>query len=189
MAPKKGKMDSIKAAIDGLASRVPFHIKTPPSPEPFSAIEDDTPLGDLLSASNAAPGMAAKKTDNERPALRAIVGSALGSAAKSTPILVGIIVVIVFLVALAITAIIVASPPKSLPAAPPFTEKGEALVKTWFPPPGDPLEPRMAMEREGAAKYGPQDAARLGIDPDPRIADALRVKNDEAIDDLYGTVP
>jgi hypothetical protein len=187
MAPKKkAKPDPIKSAVSGILARLPFIPKRPAaSAEPFSAIEDDTPLGDLLSSSNAAPGMAIGDAEREKPDFHAL----LDAAAKNTPALVGITIVILLLLAIAVTAIIVAAPPKPLPAAAPFTEKGEALVKAWLPPPGDPLEPRIAMEREGVAAYTPADAARLGINPDPAILAALREKNDADIRDLYGTAP
>ena len=189
MAPKKRGLDSIRAAMGGISSRLPFPKRQASAPEPFSAIEDDTPVTELLSSANAAPGMVERKDGRERPDLKAIAASALGSAVKSTPILVAIAVAVIFLLALVVTAIVVSSPPKASQAAAPFTRSGEALVGTWLPPPGDPLEPRMAMEREGPAKYTSADAARLGMDPDPRLAAGLRVKNDEAIEDLYGTVP
>ena len=47
----------------------------------------------------------------------------------------------------------------------------------------------MAMEREGSPGWTAEDAARLGINPDPMVAAQLRDKNDEAIDDLFRTVP
>lgn len=189
MAAKKGGFDSLKAAVGGLASRLPFPKRTESAPEPFSAIEDDTPIGDLLSSENAAAGPVEKKEDRERTNLKALASSAFGSAVKSTPGLIAIVVVLVFVLALIITAIIVASPPKPLPTAAPLTQKGEELVGTWLPPPGDPLEPKMAMEREGTAKYTVEDAAKLGKNLDPRLSSSLRIKNDEAIDDLFGTVP
>jgi hypothetical protein len=189
VAPKKGGFDSLKAAVGGLSSRLPFPKRTPAAPEPFSAIEDDTPLGDLLSAENAAPGPVEKKEGRERTDFKALASSVFGSAVKSTPGLIAIVVALVFILALIIKGIIVASPPKPLPAAAPLTQKGEALVRTWLLPPGDPLEPKMAMEREGTARYTVEDAARLGKDPDPRLFSSLRAKNDEAIDDLFGTVP
>ncbi len=189
MAAKKGGLDSLKAAVGGLASRLPFPKRTEAAPEPFSAIEDDTPLGDLLSSENAAPGPVDRKEGRERADLKALAASAFGSAVKSTPGLIAIVVALAFILALVITGIIVASPPKPLPAAAPLTQKGEALVRTWLPPPGDPLEPKIAMEREGAARFTVEDAAKLGMNPDPRLSSSLRAKNDEAIDDLFGTVP
>ena len=189
MAAKKRGFDSLKAAVGGLASRLPFPKRTEAAPEPFSAIEDDTPFGDLLSSENAAPGPVEKSEGRERGDLKALAFSVLGSAVKSTPGLVAIVVVLAFILALVVTGIVVASPPKPLPAAAPLTQKGEELVGTWLPPPGDPLEPKMAMEREGTAKYTAEDAAKLGVSPDPRLSSSLRAKNDDAIDDLFGTVP
>lgn len=43
MAPKKGGLDSIRAAMGGISSRLPFLKRQANAPEPFSAIEDDTP--------------------------------------------------------------------------------------------------------------------------------------------------
>jgi hypothetical protein len=191
MAPKKGGLDSLKAAVGGLASRLPFPKRTEAAPEPFSAIEDDTPLGDLLSSENAAPAEVEKKEGRERPDFKALASTAIGRAVRSTPILIAIVVALVFILALVITGIIVSSPPKPLPAAAPLNQKGEALVRTWLLPPGDPLEPKMAMERGGQDKpvYTAEDAAKLGRNPDPRLSSSLRAKNDEAIDDLFGTVP
>jgi hypothetical protein len=192
VAPPKIGFGSITKAVAGLSSRVrlgsriPFLAKRPASsPEPFSAIEDDGSVGDFLSASNAAPGMTAQGSGRGRLDFHAL----LELAVKSPAILVGIFVVLALLLAIAVTAVIVTVPPKASRAGAPFTEKGEALVKTWLPLPGDPLEPRMAMEREGFPKYSAEDAARLGINPDPLVAARLRDRNDEAIEDLFGTVP
>ena len=178
MAPSKKALDSIKKAVSGLSSRAGLASRFPflgkrkaASPEPFSAIEDETPVGDLLSAENAAHGMATQGRKREALDFRALIEAAV----KKPSVLIGIFVVLAFLLALAVT--------------PPLTEKGEALVKTWLPPPGDPLEPRMAMEREGSPGWTAEDAARLGINPDPMVAAQLRDKNDEAIDDLFRTVP
>ena len=192
MAPSKKALDSIKKAVSGLSSRAGLASRFPflgkrkaTSPEPFSAIEDATPLGDHLSAANAAHGMASKASKREALDFRALMESAV----KNPSVLIGICVVLAFLLALVVTAVIVTAPPKALTVTPPLTEKGEALVKTWLPPPGDPLEPRMAMEREGAPAWSAEDAARFGINPDPVAAAQLRDKNDEAIDDLFRTVP
>jgi hypothetical protein len=189
MASKKTGLDSLKSAVGGFASRLPFAKRPASTPEPFSAIEDETPIGDLLSSSNAAPGMAAGNSKGEKADFKSLAASAADSALKNTPVLVGIIIVLLFLLALAVTAIIVAAPPKAMPAAAPFTKAGEAVVKAWILPPGDPLAPRMAMERDETAKYSAEDAARLGLDPDPRIAGNFRVKNDADIEDLYRTAP
>jgi hypothetical protein len=184
MAATKGKLDPLKKAAAGIAARIPFLPKrTAASPEPFSAIEDDTPLGDLLSAKNAAPGMRSPAAD--KPDFRALFGSLF----KSPPVLIGSAVVLVFLLTLAVVALVVSAPPKATAASLPFTEKGEALVRTWLPPPGDPFEKRMPMEREGAPSYSPKDAARIGLDPDPGILARVRDRNDEAMDEFYGTVP
>jgi hypothetical protein len=192
VAPKKSGLGFFSKAIAGLSSRARHGLRSPflprrpaSSPEPFSAIEDDSPVGDFLSASNAAPGMANQGSGRERPDFHAI----LEMAVKSPAILVGAFVVLVFLLALAATAVIVRAPPRSGSTMVPFTKKGEALVKTWLLPPGDPLEPRMAMEREGLPAYSAEDAARLGINSDPLVAARLRDRNDEAIEDLFGTVP
>jgi hypothetical protein len=191
VAPKKIDLGSITKAVAGLASRaklgsrIPHLSKRPASsPEPFSAIEDDSPVGDFLSASNAAPGMGVQGSERGRLDFRGL----LESAVKRPAILVGIFVILAFLLTLAVTAVIVTAPPKASRTEAPFTEKGQALVKTWLLPPGDPLEPRMAMEREGLPAYSAEDAARLGINPDPLVAARLRDRNDEAIEDLFGTV-
>ena len=191
-APKKAGMGAAKAAVSGLiarlSSRIPFLPKRPSSvPEPFSAIEDDTPLGDLLSDANAAPGMAGKAEKRESRGID--LAAAVRSASKNATLVAGVILFLVFLLALAITAIVVTRPPKAPVAAAPFSEKGLALVKKWLPPPGDPLKPRMTMEREGRGTYTSEDAARLGIHPDPAVTAALREKNNAVIEDLYGTVP
>ena len=186
MAPKKGRLDPLKKAMAALGARIPFLPKRPPaSAEPFEAIEDDTPLGDLLSSSNAAPGLAPRATSRQKTDLRELLEPAL----RSPPFLIGGSLVLVFLLTLVVTTIVVNSPPKPALATEPFTEKGEALVKSWLPPPGDPFEARMAMEREGPPSYSSEDAARLGLGSDPAMELRLRDKNDEAIEDLYGTVP
>ena len=189
MASGKGGLDSIKAAVAGIASKMPFSRRTDTAPEPFSAIEDDTPISDLLSSANAAPGMAEKKTGHATTELRGIAASIFRSAVKSPPILFAAIVALVFVLALVVAAIVVALPPRAAPSEAPFTQKGRALVRTWLLPPGDPLEGNMEMERAGSKKYTTQDAAKLGIDPDPRIVAKLHDKNDQAIEDLFRTVP
>jgi hypothetical protein len=125
----------------------------------------------------------------ERPDYRALAESAVASAVKNPPALAAIVIVLVFILALAVTAIIVAVPPKAPRAAAPFTAKGEALVKSWLPAPGDPLAPRMAFEREGAPAYTAADAARLGIKASPPTLARLRDQSDASIEDLYGTAP
>ena len=186
MAEKKG-LGSLAAAASSLASRLPFLAKKPAaSPEPFSAIEDETPLGDLLSSSNVAPGLA-KEAPSERPDLKDLAVSAVGAAIRKPYILVSVIVVLALLAALAVTSLIVTTPPKASAAPAPFSESGEALLKTWLPPPGDPLEARMPMEREGAPVYSPDDAARLGIDP--ALSAHLRAMNDAEMDKLLGAAP
>jgi hypothetical protein len=185
MAANKGALASIRGAVGALLSRLPFAKKaSAPTPEPFEAIEDETPIGDLLSTANAAP-IPGKGLGGDRPDLKALASSAI----KSPPILIGSGVALVFLLALAITAIVVNSPAKSAEAPKPFVKEGEALVRSWLPPPGDPIERPMALEREGAQKYGLADAARIGIDPNPSLRSRLADANDLAIDDLFGTVP
>lgn len=189
MAKAKGRLDSIKRALGAASARIPFLPKRPPAAaEPFSAIEDDTPLGDLLSSTNAAPSMVAPQA-RERPDLRGLARGAVEAASTSPPLLIGLGIVLAFLLLLAATALIVSAPPKAAAAAAPITREGRALVATWLAPPGDPLEPRMAMEREGAAAYTAEDAARLGLHADPPIMAELRDKNDKAIEDLLGTAP
>ena len=167
----------------------------PPRRPALSAIEDDTPLGDLLSSENAAPpGPTEGKADRERADLKVLAAATFGAAVRSTPALIAIVAVLGLVLALIVTGIIVSSPPKAVRAAAPLTSKGEALVRTWLLPPGDPLEPKMEMERglpgEGPTHtYSAEDAAKLGIKHDLLLEASLRDKNDEAIGDLFGTVP
>jgi hypothetical protein len=184
VAAKKGILEGVKKTAATLSARIPFLPKRPAaSMEPFAAIEDDTPLGDLLSSANAAPGL--RSAPKQRLEPRALLATAL----KSPGILIALIALLGFGLVLIITSVIVNSPPRAAAAPPPFTEKGEALVRTWLPPPGDPFEAGMAMEREGRPVYSAEDAARLGLGLDPSALASLRDKNDEAIEDLYGTVP
>jgi hypothetical protein len=185
VAKKKAGLGSIAQVAGGVLSRLPFLPKRPTStPEPFSAIEDETPFGDVLSSPNVAPGMAKGAQAEGRPDLRAILESIL----RNKPTLIGIIAALSFLLILAVTAIVVTIPPKAPEASAPLTQKGEAVVKTWLPPPGDPLEPRMPMEREDAPAYTAEDAVKIGIDIDPIKLAELRDKNDKTIEDLYRTV-
>jgi hypothetical protein len=190
---KKGKesgvdkaLSSAKSALKSVAGRVPF-IKRPPqppSPEPFSAIEDETPVSDLLSASNAAPGIT--KPQKEKAGVDFV---AAAEAATKNPIVLAVaIIVLVFLVAVAVTTIIVNAPPKPLKASSAPTEEGKALVATWLLPPGDPLEARIEFEREGTMKYTASDAAALGLAHSSEYASALALRNDAGADELYGTV-
>jgi hypothetical protein len=186
MAKSKGALDSIKANLGDLASRIPFAKRsTAATPEPFSSIEDDTPLGDLLSSQNVAPVAPASKSGRELPDLRGILASTL----SRKPVLIGILGGLALILIIAVVAVAVSVPPKAPEEAAPFTKEGTALVKTWLLPPGDPLEPRMEMQRGGASAYKPEDAVKLGRPSDPGTATDLAAKNDEAIDDLYGTVP
>lgn len=195
MAARKGALDSIKAGISGLASReklgklasrLPFVKRgSAASPEPFSTIEDDTPLGDLLSLQNAAPLAPPPKEAREKLDIRGMIEPAL----RRGPVVIGILSTLGLALVIAIVAVAVTLPPKAPKAAPPMTKEGIALVKQWLPPPGDPLEARMETERSGPATYTNADAVELGSPADSRAAAALAEKNDEAIEDLYGTVP
>jgi hypothetical protein len=193
MAEAKDPLSSIKtgvgaqaARLGSILSRLPFVKKSVSSaPEPFSAIEDETPLGDLLEADNAAPVNPRTKSALAKPQL----GEALRAAVKSLPVMIGIVSVLGFILILAVVSIIVSSPPRAVKAAAPFTKAGEALVKTWLPPPGDPLSPRMEMERSEAITYTPADAAKIGLPDDPLLMTTLEERNDASIEDLYGTVP
>jgi hypothetical protein len=183
---KGGAFDSVKVGLSSLLSRLPFAKKSISSaPEPFSAIEDETPLGDLLEADNAAPVNSGAKSSFAKPEL----SEALKAAVKSPPVMIGIGTVLVFVLIAVVVSIIVSSPPRAVKAALPFTTAGEALVKTWLPPPGDPLSPRMEMERSESATYTPADAAKIGLPDDPLLMTTLGERNDAAIEDLYGTVP
>jgi hypothetical protein len=179
-------IDSIKAGAASLLSRLPFLKRgAAPSPEPFSAIEDETPLGDdLLATDNAAP-VAKPKAARESIDLRGLIVSAI----KKPVVLISCLSVLGVILVIAVVSAIVTAPPAEAKAAPPFTKEGIALVKTWLPPPGDPLAPRMPMEREGLPAYGPADAAKLGIPTDPILLATLADRNDKAIEDLYGTAP
>jgi hypothetical protein len=195
VADKKSGLDSIKAGIGGitsraklraLTSRLPFVKRaSAPTPEPFSTIEDDTPLGDLLSSQNAAPIAPVSKAGRERPDIRGLLESAI----KRRSVLIGMLTALALILIVAVVAIAVSVPPQAPKEAKPFTKAGETLVKSWLPPSGDPLEPRVEMEREGVPKYTAADAAKIGRPSDPGTAASLAEKNDEAIDDLYGTVP
>jgi hypothetical protein len=179
-------LSSAKSALKSVAGRVPFLKRPPqpPSPEPFAAIEDETPVGDLLSASNAAPGVS--KPAKEKAGVDFV---AAAEAATKNPIVLAVaIIVLVFLVAVAVTTIIVNAPPKPLKASSAPTEEGKALVATWLLPPGDPLEARIEFEREGAARYTAADAAALGLARSGEYAAVLAFRNDAGADELYGTV-
>jgi hypothetical protein len=190
---KKGKdvgvdkvLSSAKSAIKSVAGRVPF-LKRPPqpaSPEPFAAIEDETPVGDLLSEANAAPGVARPSAEKA-----AIDLGAVAEAARKNPVVLAIaVIVLLFLVAVAVTTIIVNAPPKPLKASSAPTEEGMALVKTWLLPPGDPLEARIEFERDGKKAYTPADAAALALAKSSEYASTMAARNDAAADELYGTV-
>lgn len=183
MAERKGGFDSIKSGLNGLASRIPF-LKRPvaPSPEPFSSIEDDTPLSDLALSENAAP---AGKKEGAKLDFKGILASLLGSK----PVLFSLLGALGLVLVIVAVAVVVTIPPKAPEAAKPFTKEGTALVKTWLLPPGDPLEPRIEMQRSDNPKYAAEDAARLGLPKDPEILKKLRAKNDKAMGELYGTVP
>jgi hypothetical protein len=195
MAASKGPLDSIKAGLGNLASsaklgsiasRLPF-VKRPisPSPEPFSTIEDDTPLSDIVLSENAAPVGASSKEGFARPDFKSFFASILGRK----PVLIGLVGALAIIVIILVVAVAVTIPPKAPEAAKPFTKEGEALVRTWLVPPGDPLEPRVEMQRGEIPVYTPADAAKLGIPDDPEIIKKLAAKNDKAIRELYGTVP
>ncbi len=193
MAAKKGLLGSaIEAAkraspkkLASLGSRLPFLKHAPaPSPEPFSAIEDDTPLGDLLSAQNAAP-VVPKDEGRESIDVRGLVEGLL----KRPAVLIGSLVVLGFILLVAAVSIIVSAPPKVVKSEAPFTKEGLAVIKAWLPPPGDPLEPRIATERDGSYRYGPADAAKLGLPDSPIILAAIADGNDAEIEALYGSAP
>jgi len=179
-------LSSARSALKSVATRVPFLKRTgqPPSPEPFAAIEDDTPVGDLLSEANAAPGVA--KPSKEKVGIDFV---AVAEAATKNPVVLAVaIIVLLFLVAVAVTTIVVNAPPKPLKASSALTEEGKALVKTWILPPGDPLEPRVEFEREGKPAYTSADAATLGLARSSEYAASLAARNDAEADGLFGTV-
>jgi hypothetical protein len=186
VAKAKGALDSVKAGLGGLASRLPF-VKRPvsASPEPFSTIEDETPLSDMALSSNAAPAGAASKEGFERADFQSLLASILGRK----PILIGLLGALAFILILIVVAVAVNLPPAAPKAAAPFTKEGEALVKTWLLPPGGPLEPRVEMQRSGTPVYTAKDAARLGLPEGDEAQKRLAEKNDEAMRKLYGTVP
>jgi hypothetical protein len=187
MAKEKGGIEAIKAKAASLVSRLPFpKPASAPSPDPFSAVEDEAPLGDdLLSTDNAAQIAKSGKITRESFDFRGM----LAGAFKSPIVRITSLSVLAFILIIAVVSVIVTAPPKAAKAAPQFTKEGIALVKTWLPPPGDPLAPRMAMEREGLPVYGPPEAAKLGIPTNSILLATLAERNDKAIDDLYGTAP
>jgi hypothetical protein len=186
MAKSKGPLDSIKSGMSGLASRIPFVNRSiAPSPEPFSTIEDDTPLSDIVLSDNAAPAGASAGKGGAKPDLRGFLASVLGRK----PVLIGLIGVLGFVLVIVAVSIAVTIPPKAPEAAKPITKEGTALVKTWLLPPGDPLEPRVEMQRGEVPAYTAEDAARLGLLRDRETIDKLAAKNDRAMRELYGTAP
>jgi len=196
VAEKKGPLDSIaklasKGKLKALVAKLPFvKGKIAPSPEPFSAIEDDTPLGDLLSSENAAPVAPAAKAARASIDIHGVAESLV----KNPVALICGLAALVLILAIAIVAIIVSLPPKAVKAEAPFTKEGIAVIKAWLPPPGDPLVPRMHFERErssagGAPNYTPADAAKIGIPDSAIIRAAIADRNDADIEALYGTVP
>jgi hypothetical protein len=195
VAKSKGALDSIKASLGGLASRaklgsvasrLPFIKRSiAPSPEPFSTIEDETPLSDIVLSDNAAPAGASSKEGYERVDIRSALASALGHR----PVLIGLISSLAFILILVVVAVAVTLPPGTPKASKPFTKEGEALVKTWLLPSGEPLEPRVEMQRSEVPAYTPEDAARLGLPEDRETIEKLAAKNDETIRDIYRTVP
>jgi hypothetical protein len=188
MADKKGGLGRVlPAKLGALASKLPFGKRgAAATPEPFSEIEDDTPLGDLLSSENAAPIASSSKPGQQAGSdLRDLLGQAI----RKPPVLIGALSLLVLILAFAAVALIVAAPPKANPGAPAFTKEGEAVVKAWPLPPGDPLEPRLSFERDSSVKYSAADAARIGLRRDPIRMAGLSDSNDEMMEDLYGTVP
>ncbi len=179
-------LSSATSALKSIAGRIPF-LKRPgqaSSPEPFSAIEDDTPVGDLLSEANAAPGVAPRPKEKAGVDL----GAVADAAAKNPLFLAVAIIVLVFLVAIAVTTIIVNAPPRPIRASTILTEEGKSLASTWILPPGDPLEGRIEFEREGANAYTAEDAAEAALGKMDEYLASLTARNDAAADGLYGTV-
>jgi hypothetical protein len=186
VAKSKGAIDSIKAGIGGLASRIPFIKRSiPASPEPFSTIEDDTPLSDIVLSENAAPSGSAAKGGFEKADIRGALAALLGHKA----VLIGLIGILAFVLIIIVVAVAVTIPPKAPEAAKGFTKEGQALVNTWLLPPGDPLDPRVEMQRSEVPVYTSEDAAKLGLPKDRETIDKLTAKSDAAMLDLYGTVP
>jgi hypothetical protein len=186
MAKAKGSFDSIRAGLGSFASKLPFVKRSiAPTPEPFSSIEDETPLSDILLSQNAAPIGGASKEGIERPDIRSILSAILGHRS----VLIGLLGSLAVIVVIVVVAVAVTIPPKAPEAPKPFTKEGEALVRTWLVPAGDPLESRVEMQRSGVSAYTSEDAAKLGLPEDRETIEALAAKNDQAIRDLYGTAP
>jgi hypothetical protein len=179
-------LSSAKSALKSVSKRIPFARRQAqqPSPEPFTAIEDDTPVSDLLSEVNAAPIAAPPPKEKAGIDLGAVA-----NAASKNPIVLAVgIIVLLFLVAVAITILIVNAPPKPIMSSSKLSQEGSALVKTWILPPGDPLEQRIEFEREGAPAYTAADAAKIGLARSAEYIVQLAARNDAAMDDVYGTV-
>jgi len=179
-------LSSAKSALKSVARRIPFIKRPAPSasPEPFSAIEDDTPVADLLSEANAAPGVAPRPKEK----VGVDLGAVADAASKNPVVLAAAVIILVFLVAVAVTTIIVNAPPKPIRASTVLTEEGKALVSTWMLPPGDPLESRIEFEREGAKAYTAKEAEEAGLEKRDEYLVSLAARNDAAADGLYGTV-
>lgn len=174
---------ALRAALGRLLGALPFVKRAlPPSPEPFSSIEDATPNEDVLFSANAAPGLAASKR------ARIDFKSAVEAASHKTGLLIGLAAALGFLLVLAVTAILVSAPPPAPPRAPTLDKEGEALVRSWLVPPGSALEPRMEMERESIPGYSAADAFRLGLDPAKADLSKSEAANDAAAEELFRTV-
>lgn len=195
MAKEKGSgekrgLGKTQALLQSLLARLPFFqarfadgLKE--APEPFSSVEDETPLGDLLESSNAAvvSNQSATKASTRN------LGETFKLLLKKPLVLVILLSGLSLILLIVIVSIAVNTPPETAKASQPFSPEGLAAVKSWLTPPGDPLAPRMEMERSDTARYTQTDAEALGLPKDSKVLDSLKERNDQAIDDLYGTVP
>jgi hypothetical protein len=158
------------------------------APEPFAAVEDGTPSADALLEPNAVfqrqkdgkRGSPRREKIDFRAVLAAIVRNKSLAAALGAALL--------LLVALAVTGILVRLPQKPLRDAAGVTLEGSRAAGRMIAPPETSFRPRMEMEREGEPAYTVEDAVEAGVDWDAIDLDALKARNDAALDELFRTV-
>jgi len=180
--------ERIAAAWDRVAVALKLPRSKPAAPEPFAAVEDDTPGADALLEPNAALIRRKDGTrgmpERERIDLRAVLAAILARKPLAAALGAGLLL----LVALAATGIAMRLPQKPLRPSATATLEGSRALDRMVAPPETSFRPRMEMERDGASGYTMEDAVEAGVDWDAIDLDALRERNDADLDRLFGTV-
>jgi hypothetical protein len=171
-----------------LLGKLPFLPKKKARPrsradEPFESLEDSSPESDESFEPNALPGAHRAETPG-------IDWKGLVHGFLHNRLFVGIVAAfLLFAIVLVATSIIAGAPPAADKAiSRPITEEGRAAARRFLLPADPALDLEPPMTREPRFPYTDEDMKRFAPEHDPRSLPDLMLKNDQAIEALFGTV-